>query len=439
MFKEQQLENINKKEELKMIERNIEENRERILDIRHKIHENPELGFHEFETAKLIKEELERLGVDILAEGVGKTGIIAQIKGKEGGKTIALRADIDALPFQEQTDLPYASKKEGVMHACGHDTQTSALLGATGALKKLTEEGKLDGDIVLLFQPNEERSDPKRKSGAVQMVKALEKMGLRKEIDAFLALHVYGEMEIGKIKMPEDILLGSSSSFKLKLKAPGGHASEIWRLPNIDLLLSEIKAELAHKFGGLTPKTEQPDIVLSSELHKTDSKAVNVLATEGETSWTLRILPRGMEFKPARRGVIEELKRIIFDVVDKEWKEKGVKWEVEYNPGTRPVAFRDKELVKLGEETVKDILGKDSEIDRQPILGGEDFCYYLEPLRNKTINGIMMMVGGANPEKGISIVGHHNPNFKIDEEAIIDMAKIYAEFSRRYLKQEFNK
>lgn len=441
MFKEQQLENLNKEEELKMIEKEIEGNRERILDVRHKIHENPELGFHEFETAKLVKEELERLGVEILAEGVGKTGIIARIKGKENGKTIALRADMDALPIQEKTDVPYASKKEGVMHACGHDTQTSALLGAAGALKKLAEESKLDGDVLFIFQPNEERSDPKRKSGAVQMIKALEKMGLRDKIDAFFALHVYSEMERGKILLPKDLLCGSSSSFKLKLEAPGGHVSESWKLPNIEKILAHIEARLDDRFGFKGPQSEQPKIILEPGLHKTDSSAVNILSTTGEASWTLRILLSGMEFKPMRTNIIQELKKIILDEVGP-WQEKGAKWTVDYNPGTRPVAFRDPKLVELSEEVTKDIIGEKLEIDRQPILGGEDFSYYPESFSKgmapkKMIPGAMILVGGANPEKGIPLVGHHKPNFKIDEEAIIDMAKIYAEFSRRYLEKNY--
>lgn len=436
-----QFENLNKPKEMEMMEKNIEGNRERILDIRHRIHENPELGFHEFETAKLVKEELERLGAEILAEGVGKTGIIARVKGGEGRKTIALRADMDALPIQEKTDLPYASKKEGVMHACGHDTQTSALLGAAGALKKLAEESKLDGDVLFVFQPNEERSDPKRKSGAVQMIRALEKMGLRDKIDAFFALHVYSEMERGKILLPKDLLCGSSSSFKLKLEAPGGHASESWKLPNIEKLLAHVEARLDEKFGFKGPQSEQPKIILEPGLHQTDSSAVNILSTAGEASWTLRILLPGMEFKPTRTNIIQELKKIILDEVGP-WQEKGARWSVDYNPGTRPVAFRDPKLVELSEEVTKDILGKKLEIDRQPILGGEDFSYYPEPFSKgmvpkKEIPGVMILVGGANPEKGIPIVGHHRKDFKIDEDVILDMSKIYAELARRYLEQNY--
>jgi amidohydrolase len=326
------------------------------------------------------------------------------------------------------------------MHACGHDTQTSALLGAAGALKKLAEDNELEGDIILLFQPNEERTDPKRKSGAVQMIKALEKMGLRDKINAFFALHVYSEMERGKILLPKDMLCGSSSSFKLKLEAPGGHASESWKLPNIEKLLAHIETRLDEKFGFKGPQTEQPKIILEPGLHKTDSQAVNILSEKGEVSWTLRILLPGIEFKPTRTNIIQELKKIILDEVGP-WQEKGAKWSVDYNPGTRPVAFRDPKLVELSEEVAKDILGEKMEIDRKPILGGEDFSYYPEPFSKgmtpkKTIPGVMILVGGANPEKGIPLVGHHQPNFKIDEESIIDMAKIYAEFSRRYLEQK---
>jgi len=440
MFKEQQLKNINKKEEFFVIEKNIEGNRERILDLRHKIHKNPELGFHEFKTAKLIKNELERLGVEILAEGVGKTGIIGQIKGNENGKTIALRADIDALPIQEKTNLPYASKNKGIMHACGHDTHTAALLGAAGALKNMAKQNKLNGNVLFIFQPNEERSDPKRKSGAVQMIKALEKTGLRDKINAFFMLHVCSEMERGKILLPKDMLCGSSSSFTLKLEAPGGHASESWKLPNIEKILSRIETKLDDRFGFKGPQEEQPKIILEPGLHKTDSQAVNTLSERGEVSWTLRILLPGMEFKPTRTKIIQEFKKIILNEVEP-WQKKGAKWSVDYNPGTRPVAFRDPKLVELGEEVAKDVLGNDLEISRQPILGGEDFSYYPEPFVGKSmapkkeIPGLAIMVGGANPKKGIPFVGHHQPNFRIDEESIIDMAKIYAEFSRQYLEK----
>lgn len=422
---------------LEMVKEVVEKNKEKTKEIRHQIHQNPELGFQEFETAKLVKARLQELGIEIVGEGIGQTGIIARIKGKEGGRTVALRADMDALPIQEKTDLPYASKKEKIMHACGHDVHTSSLLGAAEALKSLADQGELEGDVLLIFQPNEERTDINRRSGAVQMIKFMEEKGLRKNLDAIFGLHVLADMERGTVKLPQDIVLSGSSSFKLKLEAPGGHVSEAFKLPNIEKLLAKIETRMDQKFGSDLPKEERPKVILEPGLHKTDSEAVNILSTKGEVSWTLRILLPGAEFKAKRREVVQELQNTILEVAGP-YEVKGAKWDVDYNPGTRPVRMRDLKLVELGRQVAKDVL-PNYKLDEEAILGGEDCSYYFEPFKGKTIDGVFMMVGGANSEKGIKPVGHHRSDFKIDEDVIPDMSIIYAEMARRYLAENYER
>ena len=218
------------------------------------LHRHPEIGGQEVETAARIKTELERLGIEIVQEKIGNpafgfkgTGIIARIRGKEDGPTVALRADIDALPITESKDHKVRSENEGVSHACGHDAHIAGLLGATELLKEYAERGELPGDVILLFQPSEE-SAVQKESGAVQMVQALERLGLRDEIKAFFGQHVFRSSERGKINVKEGVLNASSGDFKIMLSGAGGHIMNAYEQPNLNSIFSEVTMRLEEYF-----------------------------------------------------------------------------------------------------------------------------------------------------------------------------------------------
>lgn len=426
----------------------LEKSREissRIINLRNELHENPELGGEEIETTKRIRRELEKLGAEIMGEivpvikdgrEIGKTGLIAKIKGSKEGPTIALRADIDALPIQEDRDNPHCSRKEGIMHACGHDVHTAALIGAAEILSSLAREGKLEGNVVLIFQPSEERTVDKQ-SGAVKVIRFLERKGLRKEIDAIFGLHVAAGLERGTIRLKEGPQNASSGDFEVVMKAPGGHIMESYKLPNINSLLAKIIARLNKEFEPQRPEEKPRDILVSSaSTHFVGKVGYNILAREGGAQWVLRILHA--DYKEKRKEILEKIKEAVSKETEP-WLKSGLEVEFKFNPGYRPLIHRHPEILKIARKSAQDVIGSSFKLNEQASLGGEDFSFYLEEFRGKEIPGAFLMVGGANPEKGIPFSSHHHPKFKIDEEVIPEMAAIYARLvteTIRYLKNK---
>jgi|GEM_PF-1080999 len=407
------------------------------------IHENPELGGQEFKTSAKIKQYLEELGIEIVTEKIGVpvdkekggTGIIARIKGKLGGPMIALRADMDALPIQESSDHQVRSKKDGVMHACGHDSHSAGLMGAAKILKELADQNKLDGNIILLFQPSEERTS-QRESGAVQMVKSLEKTGLRTDIKAFLGLHVLTELPGGTIKLREGTETASTSNLEINLEAPGGHIMNAYQYPNLKDIVARLTLNLNNIFRKYYEEGET--LVASSETKFKDASQ-NTLASSVTDSWIIRSLSENYKgvTNDAREKITTEIQRAIDEHLvelentrQKEDKEKfdpkKIKVEIVMHPGYRPTVHRDPSLIKTTQESAQTVIGKDMVINNSPLMGAEDFSFYLEELQNKQIPGVFMLVGAANPEKDIPIGPHHNPNFKIDPKIVKDLSAIYA-------------
>lgn len=398
------------------------------------IHKNPELGGEEFDTAKMVKKFLEEQGVEVVEEDIGGTGIIGIIRGREGGPTVALRADMDALPVQESADNPCRSCRDGVMHACGHDAHTSGLMGATKILKELAESGTLDGNVVLLFQPSEEKAHQKE-SGAVKMVRALERNGMREDIDAFFGLHVYRDALRGVVNVKDGVMLASSGEIDIILKGPGGHIMNAYDVPNLHLIFSEITLKLSEVFEPL--KKAEEALVASAETKYHDG-AYNVLPSSGDSTWVVRIA--SPEFKEISKEINEKIRTIVAEIVQKHTEDNTSSVEVSYKarPGYRPVVHRDPKIVEDARDSARGVV-QNCELTEKGFLGGEDFSFYLESLRGKEIAGVFMMVGAANPEKGIPLGSHHTPDFRIDTDVLEELASLHVAFSlqtMRRLKKE---
>jgi amidohydrolase len=191
-----------------------------LVELRRDIHRHPELSFQEVRTAGIAAEETAGAGYEV-REGVARTGVIAEI-GDGDGPTVALRADMDALPIQEKTGLPFASEVDGVMHACGHDAHTAGLIGAARILSSLHDEGKLPaGRVRLLFQPSEETSDDEGKSGAERMVEE----GAMDDVDAVIGLHVGAHLPAGRVYLREGPFWGGSDELVVEVRGKGSHAA----------------------------------------------------------------------------------------------------------------------------------------------------------------------------------------------------------------------
>ena len=398
------------------------------------IHENPELGGEEFETAKLVKNALTKMGITILAEGLGGAGIVAEIVGKEDGPTIALRADMDALQLSENPEHEIKSKIPGKMHACGHDVHTASLLGATKILKEMADDGQLNGRVVVIFQSNEEKAI-NRASGSIPVIKYLEKNEIRQHIKSFFALHVLAMLERGTVLLSDDVQYAGSSFVDVKLKTVGGHGSEIKILPDIDYILSDIKVKVA---DALEEYWQKDEAIIDSMAPKTTHEADNIILSSGGRSWIVRVVSE--DYKRISKEVHDKIKQIIQNSVSShvtktieraESKDQmkpasnyDVELDISIKPHTRPTIHRDQKLVDIVSDSGRDILDKFIRINKKS-LATDDFSFFLEEFRGLEIPGVYMAVGGANIEKGIPTKTHHSPDFAVDPEAIGDLVGIH--------------
>src|SRR3989338_1253406 len=398
-------------------------------------HENPELGGQEVETAKKIEDYLKELGIEIVGSHIGLnrpnedpkkafhgTGIVARIVGKEGGPVIALRADMDALPIKESADNPVRSKEEGVMHGCGHDLHSSGLMGAAKILKELADQGKLDAVALLPFQPSEEKAFQKE-SGAVQMIKFLEKSGWRGKIDAFFGAHGMRGMERGKVNVRDGVQLASSGEVDISLKAAGGHIMNAYEVPNLNFIFSQITTKLETIFRPLAEKSEA---LVASGRTQYEGSGYNVLPAAAESTWVIRISSE--LFKQMSKDVLFQIRQAIGEVVAQNKFSDKIKVGVKNRPGYRPVTARSPELVEVARNSASQSV-EDYQPVSKTLLAGEDFSFYLEKFKDKEIPGVFALVGGANPEKGIPKGSHHTPDFRLDPEMIHELAALHSTFA----------
>jgi amidohydrolase len=414
-----------------IVERVLEQSREiepQMKEVYRDLHEHPELGGEEFRTAERVKEYLNKHGIEIVGDKIGGlrgkegTGIVGRIRGKEGGPTVALRADMDALPVREREGHEPRSQNDKTMHACGHDAHTSGLLGGATILKDLAGRGELPGDVLLIFQPSEEKAHEKE-SGAVRIIRFLEKQGLREKIDAFLGLHVRSDMERGRVNVKEGIQMGSSGEVDITLKGSGGHIMNAYEKPNLHLMFSEITTRLSEAFR---PLAEKKEALVASARTIYDGSGYNVLPAAAESTWVVRVA--SPLYKDISSDIIENIRGVVQETVKKYAAKDDIKISITQRPGYRPVIHRSPELVELAARAANRVI---PEVRRSEDLemAGEDFSFYLEELRGKEIPGVFMMVGAANPEKGIPKVPHHSPDFRIDQDVIKDLAALHVVFT----------
>jgi len=435
-------ENLGMSEMPKSADTTIEQIKERARELQAEMeehyedfHENPELGGQEVETARKIEEYLKSLGVEIVGDHIGLerpnedpkkafhgTGIVARIAGKEGGPMIALRADMDALPIKENADNPVRSNKDGVMHGCGHDLHSAGLMGAAKILKELADQGKLDGEVLLMFQPSEEKAFQKE-SGAVQMIKFLEKNGLRDKIKAFFGAHGMRDLERGKVNIKEGVEMASSGEVDITLSASGGHIMHAYDVPNLNFIFSDITARLEKIFR---PLAEENKALVASGRTSYEGKGYNVLPAAAESTWVIRITSE--LYKQMSKDVLAQIKQVIEEVIAERKFSDKVKVGIKNRPGYRPVTARSPELVEVARNSASQSVENYQPVSKT-LLGGEDFSFYLEKLKNKEIPGVFAMVGGANPEKGIPKGSHHTPDFRLDPEMIHELAALHSTFA----------
>jgi amidohydrolase len=360
-----------------------------LVEIRRDFHMYPELGKKEFRTREKIGRYLEELGIPF--EKIAGTGVVGFIKGKSPGKVVGLRADIDALAMQEKIDVPYRSKIDGVMHACGHDAHTAILLGAARVLHEM--RGTISGGVKIFFQPDEEGS-----GGAEIMVK--EGCMENPKVDYVLGLHVMAYLETGQLETRYGKLNASSDRVLVKIQGKSAHGA--YPEKGIDAIVAS-----AHMITALQTLVSRNISPLNSAVLSfgkiSGGEVGNSLASEVTLTGTLRTLDR--ETRKFCKTRIEE-------IAVKTAQAFGAEAEVNISPGYEPLINND-EVVRVVVETGTELLGRENVLFKEfPSLGVEDFSYFLEKAK-----GAFYHIGCGNKGKNIT-APNHNSSFDIDEDCL---------------------
>jgi amidohydrolase len=359
----------------------------RVTELRRAIHRRPELGFEENETAALVERELDAL--EIAHRRIAKTGVVARIDGRVGGRVVGLRADMDALPILEKTGLPYASEIDGKMHACGHDAHTAMLLGAASELQSQRDE--LAGSVVLIFQPAEEGP-----GGALPMIEA----GALEDpaVEAIAMLHVDSRLDVGTIGIVPGPVNASADELYVIVRGVGGHGayphSAVDAIPAAAAIVIALQNVVAREIDPLASAVVTIGTISGGYRN-------NVIADEVKMSGTLRA------HDPAVRDALEErVRRIVAGVA----AAYNVDAQVQVVRGYPPVV-NDEPLAQRFAEYVR--ANSSLRVERpQPTMGGEDFAYFAQ-----RVPGLLIRLGVRSESSG-AVHPAHSPLFRIDEEAL---------------------
>ncbi|OLO37023.1 N-acyl-L-amino acid amidohydrolase [Alkalihalophilus pseudofirmus] len=382
--------------ETKLILQQIEEVYHDVLEWRRYLHKHPELSFQEYETSQYVYDLLQEFGGFEL-ERPTKTSVVARLKGEQPGKVVALRADMDALPIQEMTELPFSSTNDGIMHACAHDGHTAMLLGAAKVLKN--SRHLIHGEIVFIFQHAEELPP----GGAQEMVAA----GVLDGVDQVIGIHLMSVIPYGTIGIRQGAITSASDVFEIKIQGKGGHAST----PELTVDPVAIGAQMVTALNHIVSRTVAP----------LNSAVVSVTKFQGGTS-ALNVIPDSVAIGGSVRVLDEEtrelIKNRISEIADGLAKANGAEAKIEYTYGYNPVK-NDPKITECLSAMIKEHF-KDKRLEEiDPMLGGEDFSAFSDEKP-----GCYVMVGAGNEQKGI-VYPHHHPKFDIDEDALKDGVKFH--------------
>lgn len=381
-----------------------------IVSLRRDLHKIPEVGFDLPETQAYIAAELDRLGISY-KKNQKDSGIIGEIKGGQPGKTVLLRADIDALPIQEDTGVPYASQHEGCMHACGHDTHAAMLLGALRVLQENRQE--LKGNVRFVFQTAEELS-----KGAPIAIEE----GAVDGVDAVFGCHIGSILDpkiaSGTLVVVPGCCMASFDRFVLKVKGVGCHGSTPEKGVDPINIASHIVVSLQEVIAREIT-TLHPAVLTIGKIN--GGFAYNVIPNEVVIEGTIRALQEDVRQYLAKR--IEEISKSVAATF------RG-SCEYEMDWGAPPVV-NDAAMAALAGDAAKKALGEDWVITSLPApnMGGEDFAYYLEK-----VPGAFMFLSSSNPDKKTD-VPHHNPKFNVDEDVFYRGSAVFVSIVEELLNK----
>ncbi len=375
-----------------------------MVDVRRDLHAHPEIAFQETRTSGIVADRLKQLGLEVRT-GVGKTGVLATIRGGRPGPTVLLRADMDALPIHEENAVPYRSTQDGTMHACGHDCHTSVLLALARHLVR--ERESLAGAVKLCFQPAEEQG-----GGALAMIAdgALE----NPKVDAAFGIHVWQDLDLGKVAATPGPFMASVDEFEIALRGRGGHAA----MPHLAIDPVLAGAHVITALQTLVSRSANP------------FKELVVSVTEVRAGTAFNIIPETAILRGTLRTfddeIWNELPARLEQVVRGVASALGCTADVRVDRHNR-ATVNDPEMAALVRSVAAGVVGSDHVLDDLRTMGGEDFSWFLDK-----VPGCFIAIGSRNESRGLTF-GHHHPRFDVDEACLEIGAEVLLRSARAFL------
>ncbi|HHV28400.1 MAG TPA: amidohydrolase [Clostridium sp.] len=365
-----------------------------IIRIRRDIHRHPELGFHEYRTSSIVSDFLENLGFTVYTN-IAKTGVVGVLEGKSSGKTIAIRADMDALPIAEENDFEYVSQNPNVMHACGHDAHTAIALGVAKILSGFRD--RISGNVKFIFQPAEEGL-----GGADFIIN--EGVLDNPSTDAIIALHVSPLLKSGQISIGTGPVMASPADFDIVIKGKGGHAAQ----PHKSINPISIGVNILNMFSSIIPKTITQTLspfksaILSITCFEAGN-TYNVIPSQAFIKGTVRAFDR-----ETHDEIYAKMQSIIASITSAEGADFSFNYDLSYPP-----VINNDEIAKLISNASKKIIGKDNVLEKpEPSMLAEDFSYY-----TLKVPGAIFNLGCSNPCDE-NFHNLHSSRFNLDENCI---------------------
>ncbi|SFD75650.1 M20 family metallopeptidase [Bacillus sp. UNCCL81] len=366
----------------------VAQTKEEVIKWRRHFHQYPELSFHEEKTAQYVYDTLQTFG-NLEISRPTKTSVMARLIGSQPGKVLAIRADMDALPIEEENTFEFVSTNPGVMHACGHDGHTAMLLGTAKILTSLKD--KIKGEVRFLFQHAEELYP----GGAEEMVQA----GVMDGVDMVIGAHLWAPMKLGTIGVAYGPMMAAPDTFYLAVKGKGGHAALPHDTIDSIAIASQVVTNLQH--------------IVSRNTDPLDNLVVSVTKFIGGT--THNVIPGSVEICGTVRSFNADLRKSVPDLMERIIKgiteAHGAQYKFDYEFGYRPV-INDEQITKAIEETILEVFDEKTLDLMKPNMGGEDFSAF-----QQKAPGTFFYVGAGNEEKDITYP-HHHARFTIDEDAL---------------------
>lgn len=403
-----------------------------IVEWRRFFHQNAELSFREHASAERVEQSLRAMGNDVsvgwttednvreqlarlgapFAAGMGGTGVVGELRGTQPGPTVALRADMDALPLAEAegeehapSRLGFASRNPGVMHACGHDAHTAMLLGAAQLLS--TQRDGLRGSVRFIFQPAEELGN-----GAEVMVRE----GVLKGVEGIFGTHVWALIPAGRIAVNAGPVLASSNVLKASFRGGGGHGSVPHETTDPLLASCEFVTSVYRN--------------LRSRMDARHPATVTITRIEAGHTWN--VIPSSSAMEGTFRVFDSDTRARLLETVRRTGESIASFHELAFEMSDVmmcPPTTNEPAMARTARDVAERMFGKESVGEVEPSMGGEDFSYYL-----REVPGAFILVGGRNEEKGI-VAPHHNPRFDIDEDVLCRGAAVLAGAAARFLEE----